>query len=177
MAKRKTTLFVPLTKAHRPPIDHYRREARDRVTRSPAPAGGVFQVRENEPVVADVGGVEPDAVRGGEIPMRHAHNAKAPYERASVSSRQFGQESRWSSQWHGAANGLWTAGVRAYLSLESASLALDRRAVAAVRAEGIGVIASVLLAYWYPEIMTLDFTDEEQLAAELKRAISNGASH
>jgi len=39
------------------------------------------------------------------------------------------------------------------------------------------VIASVLLAYWYPEIMTLDFTDEEQLAAELKRAISNGASH
>ena len=32
--------------------------------------------------------------------MRHGQNTKAPYERASVSSRQIGQRSRSSSQWH-----------------------------------------------------------------------------
>jgi hypothetical protein len=47
---------------------------------------------------ADRGGAAPDAITGGEMPMQHAHNAKAPYERASVSSRQIGQRSRWSSQ-------------------------------------------------------------------------------
>ena len=33
-------------------------------------------------------GAAPDGARAGEMLVRHAHNAKAPYERTSVSSRQ-----------------------------------------------------------------------------------------